>query len=80
MKTTPLAVTTRNHGAIAGSMKTRTRVLAALELNRIRAERRSSIGACAPAGQTSRAKRGRKSTKSAPVASPNLFDVQESTE
>ena len=50
-----------------------------LELNRIRAEEEAQSVPAASATRTV-VKRGRKSTKSAPVASPNLFEVQESTE
>ena len=50
-----------------------------LELNRTRAEEQaqSAAGTTAPRAA---GKRGRKSSKRAPVASPNLFEVQEPTE
>ncbi len=50
-----------------------------LELNRIRAEEEAQSATAKPAAKTA-GKRGRKSTKPAPVANHNLFDVQESTE
>jgi len=50
-----------------------------LELNRIRAEEEAQSAAAAPAARTA-GRRGRKTTKIAPVANHNLFDVQESTE
>lgn len=46
-----------------------------LELNRTRAEEEAQSARVAPGP-----KRGRKPSKSAPVASPNLFEVQEPTE
>jgi hypothetical protein len=50
-----------------------------LELNRARAEDEAQSTAAATAAKPA-VKRGRKSTKRAPVATPSLFDVQESTE
>jgi hypothetical protein len=50
-----------------------------LELNRTRAQEEANSLPAAPAPNTS-GKRGRKSSKVAPVASPNLFEVQEPTE
>jgi hypothetical protein len=50
-----------------------------LELNRTRAEEEAQSVPAASATKTA-VKRGRKSSKSAPVASPNLFEVQEPTE
>ena len=50
-----------------------------LELNRTRAEEEAQSASAAPAAKIA-GKRGRKSTKPAPVASPNLFEVQEPTE
>jgi hypothetical protein len=50
-----------------------------LELNRTRAEEEAQSKAAAPTTKPA-GTRGRKSTKLAPVASPNLFEVQEPTE
>ena len=50
-----------------------------LELNRTRAAERGQSAPTAPAAKTT-VKCGRKSSKSAPAASPNLFEVQEPTE
>jgi hypothetical protein len=50
-----------------------------LELNRTRAEEEAQLTAAAAATKPA-VKRGKKSIKSATVADPNLFDVQESTE
>jgi hypothetical protein len=50
-----------------------------LELNRIRAEEEAQSLPASPAAKTA-SKRGRKPSKSAPVASPNLFEVQEPAE
>src|ERR1039458_323941 len=50
-----------------------------LELNRLRAEEQGQSMVASPVARTA-GNRGRKSTKSVPVASPNLFDVQEPTE
>jgi hypothetical protein len=50
-----------------------------LELNRTRAEEEAESTPAAPAANSKR-KRGRNSTKSAPVANTNLFEVQEPTE
>jgi hypothetical protein len=50
-----------------------------LELNRTRAEEEAQSVPAAPAAKTA-GKRGRKSTNSAPVGNPNLFEVRESTE
>jgi hypothetical protein len=58
----------------------RDKVLAwLLELNRTRAEEEAQLASGATPIKTA-GKRGRKSTKSALVTTPNLFDVQESTE
>jgi N-6 DNA Methylase len=50
-----------------------------LELNRVRAEEEAQSAPDTSAAKAA-VKRGRKSTKLAPVASPSLFDVQEPTE
>ena len=50
-----------------------------LELNRLRAEEEAQSTSATHVAK-SVGKRGRKSGKSAPVASPNLFDIQEPTE
>jgi hypothetical protein len=50
-----------------------------LELNRSRAEEQQQSVPAKPSTKTGN-KRGRKSSKSAPAASPNLFEVQEPTE
>jgi hypothetical protein len=50
-----------------------------LELNRTHVEEESQSTLAAPVAKRA-TKRGRKSTKLAPVASPNLFDVEEPTE
>jgi hypothetical protein len=50
-----------------------------LELNRIRVEEEAQSAGSAPASRNA-GKRGRKSSRSVPVASPNLFEVQEPTE
>jgi hypothetical protein len=50
-----------------------------LELNRTRAEEEAQSLAAAPAVKTA-VKRGRKSTKTAPAVTQNLFEVQESAE
>jgi hypothetical protein len=50
-----------------------------LELNRIRAEEEAQSAAAVPAAKTA-TKRGRKSSKTAPAANHNLFEVRESTE
>jgi len=50
-----------------------------LELNHARAEEEAQSAAAALVTRTA-GKRGRKPTKVAPVANPNLFDVQEPTE
>jgi hypothetical protein len=50
-----------------------------LELNRTRSEEEAQSAAAVPVTKAGR-KRGRKSTKAAPAASPSLFDVQEPTE
>jgi hypothetical protein len=58
----------------------REKVLARLlELNRTRAEEESQSTLAASASKTA-SKRGRKSSNTAPVGSPNLFEVQEPTE
>jgi hypothetical protein len=49
-----------------------------LELNRLRAEEQAQSLPLAPAARPA-GRRARKSTKLAPVASPNLFDIQEPT-
>jgi len=50
-----------------------------LELNRLRAEEEAQSTPAVPAGNAT-GKRSRKSGRSAPVAAPSLFDVQEPTE
>jgi len=50
-----------------------------LELNRIRAEEEAQSASAPPSTRTT-GKRGKKATKGAPVANPNLFDVQGPTE
>src|ERR1017187_8579958 len=50
-----------------------------LELNHLRAEEQAHSLPAAPGAKAS-GKSGRKSTKAAPVASPNLFEVQRSEE
>jgi hypothetical protein len=60
--------------------KDRDEVLARLlDLNRTRAEEEAQSVPTASATKTA-GKRGRKPSKSAPVASPNLFEVQEPAE